>query len=188
MYIYMCINIYLFICICIYIYISNDLNMYIYMSVYKHLSIHMHMYIYICIYIYISNDLNMYIYISIYSYAYIYIHILHVNTAINDLNMYVYIYSIYIYIYIMYNYIYMCVRVNICKSCTVEPGRLHLTILAIPMVLIPNQDAKSIRRRQQRFIGWIVSCSPGIGTELLQLSQAVHLPGSPRSKGGFGQF
>jgi hypothetical protein len=44
------------------------------------------------------------------------------------------------------------------------------------MVLIPNQDAKSIRRRQQRFIGWIVSCSPGIGTELLQLSQAVHLP------------
>lgn len=93
----------------------------------------------------------------------------------------------------------MCVCVNICKSCTVEPGRLHLTILAIPMVLIPNQDAKSIRRRQQRFIGWIVSCSPGIGTELLQLSQAVHLPkGSSwkvldrnfriSAKWGFGQF
>ena len=44
------------------------------------------------------------------------------------------------------------------------------------MVLIPNQDAKLIRCCQQRFGGRIVSRSPGIGAEVLQLSQAVHLP------------
>ena len=52
---------------------------------------------------------------------------------------------------------------------------LHLTVLAISVVLIPHEDAKSVSCSQQCFIGWIVSRSPGVGTKLLQLSQAMCL-------------
>ena len=66
--------------------------------------------------------------------------------------------------------IQMSVPLPPCATC------LHFTVLTVPMVLVPHEDTKSIGCGQQSFVGWIVSSSPGIGAELLQLSQAVGLP------------
>ena len=57
---------------------------------------------------------------------------------------------------------------------------LHLTVLAISVVLIPHEDAKPVSCSQQCFVWWIVSRSPGVCTKLLQLSQAVCLPNPPQ--------